>query len=534
MAAESNQNQVVASGTNAADAASTMAQDGTTVQVAEGTVGLETQMGNQATTVSAMAAAQGGYDKGLIISDVDKKIYMFKSGEALLMELMIMSTLVQKKSAVVEHFMLDEPKSFVTTAAQITGGSQTGTVTVLNDDVKVVAAYQTLLVKGVNGYTQDGQTETPGHELMLFVTKVEDDGTFKVRPVNGQKAAGQKNAMYSTIPTGGIPAGTKLVLMGNACYETQERVAPSSIEPMPMTFYLQKRIMNQVVSDYYDSQTKKVPFEKALIAEQMIQKFKAEGNRTLWAGTEGIFKVTAEDNMGEQDVFFTKGVRWQFMRQLTVTGKWTFEKLLSLCKMYYTGDDKPDGGVILCDKDMLEGIQLIDWEKHPEVTFTSTTHETLGWKVKRFECIFGPLDFKHEPTLDKLGWRNSGGLLCPGRLIHYQRVSEHKINEKVDGHEAKRTGLIIWDGLALKGSCHMWIDGSGTAGTANGVQDIVFWDEATAPTGDKLVDGRIYIFTQDCTGTGLDAKAQSAWQYDAENTAWVAYTDEMLDITPDE
>lgn len=528
MATETQEVQVVTTNT-----AGTAIQEGeTTVQVAEGTVGLETQMGSQATTVSAMAAAQGGYDKGLIISDTDKKIYRFQSGEGSLMELMIMSSLVQKNSPVVEHFMLDEPKSFVIVKTAQTGGSQTNKITVMDDDVKVVQAYQTLICVGVPGYAADGTTRTPGHDLMVYVTKAEDDGSLTLRPVNGAKT--NATDMYSKFPASGgtLAAGTKLTLCTTACYETQEWVTPSTIEPQPVTFYLQKRIMNQVISDYYESQAKKVPFEKALIAEQAIQKFKCEGNRTLWAGSEGHFKVTADNGMGEQDVFFTKGVRWQFMRQLTITGKWTFEKLISLCKMYYTGDDKPDAGIVLCDKDMLEGIQCIDWSGHPEVTFNQSTNETLGWKISRFSCIFGDLEFKHEPTLDKLGWRNSGGLFCPGRLIHYQRVSDHKINQKVEGHEAKRTGLIIWDGLALKGSCHMWIDGMG-AGVGAGVQDVVFWESATAPTSGDLVDGRVYIFTKQCTLTSdLTAAAQSAYKYDADNTAWTPYTNETIDITP--
>ena len=87
-----------------------------------------------------------------------------------------------------------------------------------------------------------------------------------MRAVNGMKDNAANE--FCTVPA--IPAGSVCVLLANSLYETQKEVDPDLIVPQPQKVYLQKRGMNQVVSDYFDSQRKRIPFAKAIIAEQAI------------------------------------------------------------------------------------------------------------------------------------------------------------------------------------------------------------------------------------------------------------------------
>ncbi len=132
-----------------------------------------------------------------------------------------------------------------------------------------------------------------------------------VRAVNGEKTNPEDE--FGNIPR--IPAGTTVIILANSLYETQKEVDPDLILPKPTRIYLQKRGMNQVVSDYFESQKKRLPFSKAVIAEQAIANFKVRGNRTLWAGRAGKFKVSVA-KMGMQYVYTTEGLRWQFKREL--------------------------------------------------------------------------------------------------------------------------------------------------------------------------------------------------------------------------
>ena len=188
--------------------------------------------------------------------------------------------------------------------------------------------------------------------------------------------------------------------------------------------------MNQIVSDYFDSQKKRIPFTKALIAEQAIANFKVRGNRTLWAGRKGKFKVNVP-KLGMQYIYFTEGVRWQFKRELQHKGKWTYEKFIALAKMFFTGEDVPKTALLLAGKNLLEEIQCIDFSKHPEVNITVKTNK-LGWEITNIHTVFGDIEIKREPTLDRLGWSNSGALFGEGRLVHYQRTTVHSFTDRVD------------------------------------------------------------------------------------------------------
>lgn len=480
-----------------------------------GSVGLNTQVNGQPTTITNVAEATGGVGDGnLIQPDIDEELYKFKSDDTPLMQIMLKAKTVQKNSAEVEHYMIDEPKSnfFTKEAVAESTAKNAFELPLEASDAHIAQEYGTLLVKGVDGYKSDGKTKTPGKDLMLFVTAVGDNGPT-VRAVNGPKST--TTDMYCTVPA--IPAGTEIIVLSNACYETQQEVAPDLIVPQPTTLYLQKRIMNQIISDYFDSQKKKITFDKALIAEAALTNFKTRCNRTLWASRQGKFTVLGKNNTGVQYVYTTEGVRWQFKRELQHTGKWTVEQVIGLAKMFFTGEDVPKTGIVLAGKNFLEGIQCIDYSKHPEIQITTAVNP-FGWEVTKFHTVFGDLEFKREPTLDRLGWSNSAAILGEDRLVHYKRVADHSFDEKVQGEEAKRSGLIVWDGLGLKGACHIWIDGEG--GAANSGSTVFkMWSDSTAPT-DKT-SGIVYYLTEDCSGISAKAVKGTMWTY--KDSAWVEY-----------
>lgn len=474
-----------------------------------GSVGLETQVGGAPATVSGAALATGGVSAGnFIATDIDQELFRFNSDDTPLMQLMLSAKKVKVNSPVVQHYMIDEAKSFVVTNAQMTGGASA--ILALDDkDNNIIRPYTTLIAKGVNGY--EVNVATPGKDLMLFVTGHTAEGKPVVRAMNGQKQSASDE--IGNIPT--IPAGTTLVICANALYETQKQVDPDLIVPQPMEIYLQKRGMNQVVSDYFDSQKKQIPFTKAIIAEQAIANFKVRGNRTFWISRQGKLQVNVP-NMGMQTVYSTEGIRWQFKRELQNTGRWSITKLIALAKMFFTGEDIPKTAILLAGKNLLESLQNIDYSKHPEIQVTQKTN-AIGWSVTNIHTVFGDIEVKREPTLDRIGYSNSGALLGEGRLVHYVYSQEHSFNDRVEGEEASRNGIIIWDGLALKGSCHIWIDGEGEANDA-AVTSINYVDEDFDASKDA-VQGEVYYMLVDKMLGTVDAKVGQMYKYDGEKFA---------------
>lgn len=483
----------------------------------KGSAGLETQVSGQATTVSNAANATGGVGAGNFIEqDIDADLFAFKGDDTPLMQLMLKAKKVTVDSPEVEHYMIDEPKSSVTTINAVTESANSSSFSLPLDGTEqnIPQEFGTLLVKGVAGYDEQGKNKTPGKDLMLFVTGRDSDGNPVCRAVNGKRMTG---STFCSVPA--IPENTEICILSNALYETQKEVAPDLIVPQPREVYLQKRGMNQIVSDYFESQKKHIPFSQALIAEQAITNFKTRCNRTLWAGRKGKFTVNVP-KLGAQTVYCAEGIRWQFMRELQHTGKWTIEKIIALAKMFFTGEDVPKTAILLAGKNLLEQIQCIDYTQHPEIQISTKTNP-VGWIVTNFHTVFGDIEIKREPTLDKLGWSNSGALLGEDRLVHYKRTSDHEFSDRVEGEEATRKGLIVWDCLALKGGCHIFINGEGDD-TNEGAITFAMWEKETAP---ETTEGIVYYLINDCVAINKSAKAGTMWQY--KDTKWVEYTGEF-------
>lgn len=512
------------------------AVSGGSPQPTHGTAGVNSQVAGTAATVSNLAGATGGIGAGnLVQPDLDEQLYKFKSDDTPLMQLMLKARKVKVNSPVVEHYMIDEPRSCVVTTTNLTATTtQQAVLPLAGNDQKTPRPYGTLLAKGVNGYDATGQTTTPGKDLLLFVTGHDlTSGNPIVRAVNGPKSDAADE--YCTVPA--IPAGTTMIIMSNALYETQKKVDPDLIVPQATEVYLQKRGMNQIVSDYYEAQKKRIAFGKAILAEAAITNFKVRGNRTLYAGRKGRMKVDTPET-GVQDIYFTEGVRYQVRKELAHKGKWNIEELIALAKMVFTGEDVPKNVICLGGKNFLENIQNIDFSKHPEVQISTTTNP-LGWSVTSFHTVFGDMEFKHDPTLDRLKWSNSALIVAPDRLVHYQYSAEHTSRDRVDGEEATREAMLVWDALALKGSCHVWINGEGTS-EDTGAVNFVMWNSSTAPINPS--DGAVYYLLADCSGINAKAVIGQMWQAKVTTTpahdqvaasttvTWSEYTGEVMAV----
>ncbi len=467
-------------------------------------------------TVSNAAELTGGINNGNFIdTDIDEQLFRFNSDDTPLMNLMLRAKRVKVNSPEVDHYMIDEPAANFKTISAVSPTIAQQTVLPLNaNDQNLARPFTTLLANGVNGYDETGSKRTPGKWLMLFVVG-QDASTNNpiVRAVNGPKD--NPSDEYCGMPS--IPAGTTLTILANSLYETQKEVDPDLIVPQPTRVFLQKRGMNQVVSDYFESQRKRLPFSKAVIAEQAIANFKVRGNRTLWAGRQGKMKISVP-KMGIQYVYTTEGLRWQFKRELTHAGAWTIEKLISLAKMFFTGEDVPKRALLLAGKNLLESIQKVDYSNHPEIQITQRQN-SLGWCVTCIHTVFGDIEIKREPTLDRLGWSDCGALIGEDHLVHYVYSSEHSFSDRVEGEEATRNGILIWDAVALKGSCHIWIDGSNKPSQTT---SIPMWDSEEAPQNPD--NGAQYLLINDCPGIDPNAKSGQVWKVTKTTTGSGAST----------
>jgi hypothetical protein len=340
--------------------------------------------------------------------------------------------------------------------------------------------------------------------------------------VNGPKTNASDD--YCVVPT--IPAGTEIILLSSAAYETQKFIAPSTIVPVPERMYLQKQLCNSIVSDYFAAQKKRIQFNESQIAEAVLRQFRLESCRTAWVGQPGKFKVQAMDNaMGYQWDYFSKGIRWQFKRQYDLSSKITFSDLINLSMVKFTGFNCTKRAIWLLGKQLLNDIQKIDLTLHKNISVTGDN--VFGIECTKIHTVFGDIDLIHDPTLDALGYAHCGGLIDENGLVRYYMKNEDAKTENVDGEEAKREVVMTIDCLCLKGYSHIWVNGSAAESDIPGASRVT--SAATLPAEPCVND--VVILTADVNHTvnGEEKLWFAAGSVVTFNgNTWVEYTGEII------
>ena len=493
-----------------------------TPKASKGIAGLATQGAGDATTVSNASELS----PDLMDADVDNQIVGIASDES------VIDTIKRKirrqvrvASFEVDHYLIDDKRSKAYTNAEYTGIKATRAEIPFSTtgERKIFQEYYTAICKGVNGYDPTGQIELPGVDLMLFfVGKNPTTEAPIAMAVNGPKTNASDD--YCVVPT--IPAGTEIILLSSAAYETQEFIAPSTIVPVPERMYLQKQLCNSIVSDYFAAQKKRIQFSESQIAEAVLRQFRLESCRTAWVGQPGKFKVQAMDNaMGYQWDYFSKGIRWQFKRQYDLSSKITFADLINLSMVKFTGFNCTKRAIWLLGKQLLNDIQKIDLTLHKNISVTGD--KIFGIECTKIHTVFGDIDLVHDPTLDALGYAHCGGLIDENGLVRYYMKNEDAKTENVDGEEAKREVVMTIDCLCLKGYSHIWVNGSAAESDIPGASHVT--SASSLPEEPNLND--VVILTVDVNRT-VDGQSKlwfSAGSVVTYNgTTWVEYTGEII------
>ncbi len=487
----------------------------------KGIAGYASHGSGEATTVSNASELGGEF----IQPEIDSKITMVASDESVIDTIKRKITRqVPVTSFEVDHYLIDEKRSKAVTNVEYTGMNATRAEIpfATTADRKIFQEYYTAICKGVNGYDSTGQTELPGVDLMLFfVGKSNTSEAPIAMAVNGPKVNPTDD--YCVVPT--IPAGTEIILLSSAAYETQKFIAPSTIVPVPERMYLQKQLCNSIVSDYFKAQKKRLPFSHSQIAEAVLRQFRLESCRTAWVGQPGKFKVQAMDaSMGYQWDYFSKGLRWQFKRQYDLSSTITFADLINLSMVKFTGYNCSKKAIWLLGKQLLNDIQKIDLTLHKNITVT-------GSKVFDLECtkihtVFGDIDLVHDPTLDALGYSHCGGLIDENGLVRYWMKNEDCKSENVEGEEAKREVVMTIDCLCLKGYSHIWVNGAKAASRSiPGAAHVISSD--TLPESPAVND--VVILTADVLKEdGQTVKFAAGTVVTYTGSSWIEFTGEIM------
>ena len=468
-----------------------------------GSEGLSTQQVGQTASVSNLE--QTGEGASIIDEQIDEEIAKFRPDFFPLDT--IVRRAVQKRmrgNYEVQHYDVDSAQITADTVTAYTANTSTKRAKLLlsTDDKDVFQKYDTIEVAGVNGYDETGQLEQEGN-LMLYVVGVNSDDQLPiVIAINGPKVNPTDLESYITT----IPAGSTLVGGPNACSESQLFVPPSNSTPVPTLVYMQKKIFNTSMTDYFKNVKKKINWTKQDIHEQAVWEFRRKGEIGYLFGHKG--KILTKDdslpNRQAENVYFQEGIWWGIKNFYDyVPGAFTYNDFIGITKMKFTGNNGSKIGFFGCGKDLLEDMLKIDYTKFKDMNVVGSTK--WGIEMTSFKSSFGTLNVVHMPILDMTGRSKYGMVLDIDYLVRYymKEMDSRTLDMAVQGEEAERDITQQIDCLALKGYSHMIIRPSAVSTAAvisSNVPSLAMTATTAAPATKAIV----------ISGVGLNAAISAA------------------------
>lgn len=336
----------------------------------------------------------------------------------------------------------------VVDSKSLTVAAKSDILTITAADVKsnfrALKVYSTVFFRDVQGY--DPKTGIAKGDLMGYITNVEGQ-TATILILN------QEGAKEDDLKAVTIPAGTKIVLGATAGSETQLVVPPDNYQPVAYEVYLQKKLSNIVWSKEWEQQAKKVDFAQKDLRNNALWIFKYKNAVAHWLGTQMVKNIDVGGDLGEERVYFEEGLLNQ-VNMMYSYDEITPATLNKISRMQFTRFSKNNHAVAFCAAGFLEKLQNMDVQKVQSLGLKGV-EITGGLIVKRWESIFGNIDFVYDPILTELGFADYAYLCDIKELTRYvkreQKESTIDMEKTSDAREAKREMVSIIDCVASRG-----------------------------------------------------------------------------------
>jgi hypothetical protein len=393
----------------------------------------------------------------------------------------------------------------------LTGTEQVVTLTAaaVESNFRALKVYSTVFFRGVQGY--DPKTNVAKGDLMGYVISTEG-GSAQILILNPENGNTDSPAVAT------IAKGTKIFVGATAGSETQLVVPPDNYQPTGYEVYLQKKLSNIIWSKEWEAQAKKVDFAQKDLRNNALWIFKYKNAVAHWLGTQMIKNIDLGGDLGEERVYFEEGLLNQVNMMYSYDPDMlTPEDFNAIARMQFTRFSKNNHAVAFCGAGFLEKMQNMNVQKVQTVT-TKSVEITGGLIVKRWDSIFGNIDFVYDPIFTELGYSDFAFICDIKELTRYvkreQKESTLDMEKTSDAREAKREMVSIIDCVATRGFNNILVGPSTEVAKARslGSMEVVITqvDElpATAKDGDV-----VYL-----------RSAQALYEYDADKGEWKDYT----------
>lgn len=370
--------------------------------------------------------------------------------------------------------------------------------------------YDVLYISSVAGYNEEGTAEEGG--LRLYVTKA-DEQSIRCLVMNPPSTG---NVV--------IPEDTKLIVIGNACSESQMIVDPETYLPVPFDLYLQKKISNVVMTKEWIEQARKVKFITADVVDNALYNHKRKCARAHWLGGKFMTNIKVTDaKIGQEAVYFEKGILPQVNMSYSHSGdEYQYEDFIALSQMMHTDNAANTNSVALCGKNAVRRLQMFflkNVEFQKSVTFEHI--DEIGVDLYKWHDAFGSIEFIHDPTLNDIGYEDFIVVLDMENAVHYVKKMEQEkkqdLEKNGENREAERRIITTIDCVGLKGYNSIIFGPANLAGRMRGLGGVSVFAEKAETLPASPTNGTVIYLTK--AANGFEAGTLVKW----DGTAWVEY-----------
>ncbi len=461
----------------------------------------------------------------------------------------------------IEHFRIGKANLTLRTTQNIAEAEKiTLTASNVSGNLNMLGVSKTVIVKGVKGYVDGSTTRTSG-ELVLVVTKSDEDGVV-LRPINGKaKNEGVKSDYLADYLVPAIPANTEMNIASYAGAESQKIVDPDNSQPRTDKVYLQKRLFNIVITDHEREILKKTPWGFDEMRDQALDNFSDQFETDLWNGEQKRWLVKIPGG-NEEYAYTSRGILRQLTNTLGIDGKFKYIHITAIGKIMFTRFAETTEAYLLCGKNKIGEIaNMEEIQKQMDAVYKHNKTD-YGIVVRDLVSNFGTLHVVYAPKLDDLGMQDFC-VAAPLQIARYyhkiKKEGSIDLNKAGDNaREAMRYTYIEIAALALRGQNSMLIGPSDQIIDKNISEDseaVIIVDTIPSNPSDGMIisfdgllsedgevtpvsampenptEGMIIAPNQDITvGTAPDAVTyQQGKYYIYESNAWTEYTGVVLD-----
>lgn len=399
--------------------------------------------GGGAVTVGEGATVANTQDVSgnLMLDTIDEKVVKIRPYDAILDTIARQAKDVKTvNSQVVRHYAIDVLDVTAKVATAYTANAETQ-IALNADNNDLFANDQTILVKGVAGYEEDGVT-VDGNDLMLYVVGKDANNKLLVKAVNGVKSGTTLN----TIPS--IAENTELLRMGRAGSELQIQSDAHSGVPTDLPVFLQKFMIQIEESTLHKIRDKEVDWTFTDQEEEAVFEMRQTQNNSFWFGVRRLLKTKNSRSQNKvEDVYFTGGIWNQAGKEFdfdSPDGVITSGDIVSLMKHSFTGNSSGKRKIFLCGSDLLEAIEKVEYTK---TVYLGGKAEAQGVVYNEIVSKFGTLLLAHDQSLDRAGKASAGFVLDPDLIRKYT------IGWKTHTFDFKKSGEKDADGRSLIEIC---------------------------------------------------------------------------------